>query len=313
LCRNDLALISVWSPTFFLTLLDTLESGHENLVNLLEQGGNIGGYELPPNMHALDRLKTYSITRDARALWPSLKLVSCWADASSRSYFNELRSRLPQAQFQGKGLLSTEGACTVPDQSGRPVLAADSGFFEFLDARGSSCFAWELQNGEQYEAVMTTSGGLYRYRTGDMVQCEGHAGDLPVLRFLGRQGLVSDIVGEKLTEQFVTTCLEDIAGFRMLVPHIQDKPKYVLIMDKRIKVDRDSVAASLEMRLSKNIQYGYARRIGQLDAVEVLFAEAPLKSFMDRMTLGGTRLGDIKVPSLRPETDWLAVYQEVAQ
>ena len=313
LCRNDLALISVWSPTFFLMLLDALESDHENLVNLLGQGGNIGGHELPPNVQALNRLNTYSSTRDARALWPALKLVSCWADASSRPYFNELKNRLPQAQFQGKGLLSTEGVSTVPDQSGRPVLAVDSGFFEFLDAQEASCFAWELQNGSHYEVVMTTSGGLYRYRTGDIVQCEGYTGDLPILRFLGRQGLASDIVGEKLTEQFVAACLDDITGFRMLVPHVQGKPKYVLIMDKRIDIDSDSLAASLEMRLSQNVQYEYARRIGQLDAVEVLSVEAPLKLFMERMTQSGTRLGDIKVPSLRPETDWLTTFQGNAQ
>lgn len=313
LCRNDLELISVWSPTFFLMLLDTLESDHENLANLLEQGGDIAGHELPPNVKALNRLNKYASSRDVRVLWPALKLVSCWADASSRSYFNDLKVRLPHAQFQGKGLLSTEGVSTVPDQTGRPVLAVDSGFFEFLDAQGSSCFAWELQNGSHYEVVMTTSGGLYRYRTGDIVQCEGYTGDLPILRFLGRQGLASDIVGEKLTEQFVAACLDDITGFRMLVPHVQGKPKYVLITDKRTNVDRDSLAASLEMRLSRNVQYEYARSIGQLDAVEVLSVEAPLKLFMERMTRSGTRLGDIKVPSLRPEANWLNIFQGKAQ
>jgi hypothetical protein len=160
---------------------------------------------------------------------------------------------------------------------------------------------------------MTTSGGLYRYRTGDIVQCEGYAGDLPVLRFLGRQGLASDIVGEKLTEQFVAACLDDLAGFRMLVPHVQGKPKYVLITDKRTNVDCDSLAVSLELRLSKNVQYGYARRIGQLDAVEVLSVEAPLKLFLERMTQSGIRLGDIKVPSLRSEANWLTTFQGNAQ
>jgi hypothetical protein len=125
--------------------------------------------------------------------------------------------------------------------------------------------------------------------------------------------LASDIVGEKLTEQFVAACLDDITGFRMLVPHVQGKPKYVLITDERTNVDRDSLAATLEIRLSQNVQYGYARRIGQLDAVEVLSVEAPLKLFMERMTQSGTRLGDIKVPSLRPEANWLTTFQGNAQ
>lgn len=313
LCRDDLVLISVWSPTFFLMLMDELEKEHAKLDDLLRQGGRIAGQWLPPNESALKRLREYMINLDAKILWPVLKMVSCWADASSGPYFNELRKRLPHAQFQGKGLLSTEGVSTVPDHRGFPVLAADSGFFEFLDAKERPWFAWELMDGNQYEVVMTTSGGLYRYRTGDLVQCEGHADDVPVLRFQGRRGLASDMVGEKLTEQFVATCLQDITGFRMLIPHVQGKPKYLLVLDKRMNIDGDSLAVTLEKRLSRNVQYEYARRIGQLDAVEVLSVESPLKSFMERMTQNGTRLGDIKVPSLRPETDWLNTYQGNAQ
>jgi hypothetical protein len=313
LCRHDLALVSVWSPTFFLMLLDTLEREYAKLSDLLRQGGIVAGHDLPADEPALERLNAYMNSLDTRVLWPALKLVSCWADASSRPFFNELRHRLPQAKFQGKGLLATEGVTTIPDKHGQPVLAADSGFFEFLDAHDTTYFSWELQAGKQYEVVMTTSGGLYRYRTGDCVQCEGYSGELPVLRFQGRQGLASDIVGEKLTEQFVDKCLEDIPGFRMLIPQIQNKPKYVLIMDQRTQIDHSSLGNTVEEHLSKNPQYAYARNMGQLDSLAVLFVRSPLESFVQRMTRNGARLGDIKVPALRPETDWLDTFLEYAQ
>ena len=74
------------------------------------------------------------------------------------------------------------------------------------------CSGHELIAGTQYEVVMTTSGGLYRYRTGDCVVCEGFADKLPVLRFSGRRGLTCDIVGEKLHESFVLSCLKDVRG-----------------------------------------------------------------------------------------------------
>jgi hypothetical protein len=166
------------------------------------------------------------------------------------SYHDELKTRLSHAAFQGKGLLATEGVLTTPDFHNRTVPAADSGFFEFLDMAGHAKLVHELKPGEGYEAVMTTSGGLYRYRTGDWVTCEGHAADLPVLRFRGRRGLVSDLVGEKLTEEFVAGGLEAIPGFRILVPLCQSAPRYALILDQDNSMDADALAASLEAYLS---------------------------------------------------------------
>ena len=310
--RNDLELISVWSPTFFLALLDRLEQPVGELKTLLHLGGRIIGQVLPPDVSALRRLNEYIRSKDARSLWPSLKLVSCWADASSKPFFNELRKRLPHAAFQGKGLLATEGVVTVPNQEGHPVLAADSGFFEFFGQDGRSRFAHELLSGERYEVVMTTSGGLYRYRTGDCVACEGFTNTLPVLRFMGRNGLVSDMVGEKLTEEFVTDCLKDIGGFRMLLPCVRGRPKYVLVVDERSEIKPGLIAASIEACLSRNPQYAYARRMGQLDELSIVLVAHPWESYQRRAVERGARIGDVKAPSLSPEKDWLETFLEAA-
>ena len=102
--REDLALISVWSPTFFLTLLDALEQRADELEALLDNGGRLAGRDLPRNRESLNRLQQFLAGGQARILWPHLKLVSCWADGSSRPFFEQLRQRLPHAAFQGKGL-----------------------------------------------------------------------------------------------------------------------------------------------------------------------------------------------------------------
>lgn len=312
--RNDLEMISVWSPTFFLTLMDGLEHRFSELDALLRQGGVLFQQTLQPDSTALSRLGRYAKNKDARTLWPNLKLVSCWQDASSKSFFDELKHRLPQAAFQGKGLLATEGVVTVPDREGRLALAADSGFFEFLDDGGYSWFAHELECGTRYEVVMTTSGGLYRYRTGDCVICEGIGENLPLLRFMGRRGLVSDMVGEKLTEEFVAdcliSCLDGIPGFHMLVPYVRAKPQYVLVMDECTGIQTEAFTISIEESLSRNPQYAYARRMGQLDSLSVLLLANPLVSYVNRVIKNGARLGDVKVPALRPETDWLETFLE---
>lgn len=310
--RDDLELISVWSPTFFLALLDAFEQHVDELKTLLRQGGEIRGQALPSDAPALLRLNEYTSNKDARSLWPDLRLVSCWADGSSKPFFNELRKRIPYAVFQGKGLLATEGVVTVPNHGGLPMLAADSGFFEFLSPDGRTRLANELLSGERYEVIMTSSGGLYRYRTGDCVACEGYSNTLPVLRFVGRNGLVSDMVGEKLTDEFVSDCLEGIVGFRMLLPTMRGRPRYILVVDECSEIQLESVAASVEAYLSRNPQYAYARRMGQLDELSIVPVSRPWESFQRRAVERGARIGDVKAPSLIPEADWLETFLETA-
>src|SRR5260370_1365415 len=46
----------------------------------------------------------------APELWPSLRMISCWADASPRLAVPAIQESLPESPIQGKGLLATEGA-----------------------------------------------------------------------------------------------------------------------------------------------------------------------------------------------------------
>ncbi|MEA2236936.1 MAG: hypothetical protein QOC81_1660 [Thermoanaerobaculia bacterium] len=258
---RDLELISVWSPTFLLRLLDDLD--------------------------------------DPQRLWPRLKVVSCWAAASSKPFADEVATRLPHAHLQPKGLLSTETVVTVPDDFDRPVLT-ENGFFEF-EREGRLFLSHELRAGDVYEVIATTASGLYRYRTSDLVRYDGlNSSGRPVLEFVGRGNLVSDLVGEKLTEPFVASCLEPVPGFRLLVPEPRANG-YVLLAEAGVAVDIDDV----ERRLCDNPQYAYARRLGQLNPLRLM----PVASLFDRYAQAcvvlGVRLGDVKPAALRNERDWL--------
>lgn len=262
---RDLELISVWSPTFLLRLLDELA--------------------------------------DPRVLWPRLKVVSCWAGGASKPFADALAARLPQAHLQPKGLVSTETVVTVPDAQDSPGLTS-RGFFEF-EREGRVYLPSELAIGSVYEVIATTASGLYRYRTGDLVRYDGGDDAAPTLEFIGRGGLVSDLVGEKLTETFVAGCLIDIPGFRFIAPQ-HDGNGYVLIAESGVSVSIDHV----ERRLCANPQYDYARRVGQLQAIRFM----PIDRLFDRYTQLqvdlGTRVGDVKPPALRNERRWAAVMGE---
>lgn len=299
--RHDLTLISVWSPTFFLALLDALEQQAAALAELFLHGGRLAHCDLPSDTAAGERLRAYLRERASDQLWPGLKLISAWGDAAAAPWLAALRLRLPGAACQPKGLLATEGVVSVPGFAGLPVLAADSGFFEFLDAAGHTWLAHELLAGSRYEVVMTTAGGLYRYRTGDEVRCEGHDDDLPQLVFLGRRGLTSDLVGEKLSDPFVAECLTGIPGFRMLAAD-PAAPGYVLILETGH--GNENCGDMVEQALQTNPHYAYARRIGQLMPLRVIKVDAPLARYTRRALAEGARLGDVKPPNLRPEPGW---------
>lgn len=221
---RDLELISVWSPTFLLRLLDEAEFD-----------------------------------------WPELKIISCWASGTSKPYAEELARRFPHARLEPKGLISTECIVTVPGLGLNPY-----GFFEF-----------ERVEDDVYEVIATTASGLYRYRTGDLVNEE--------LEFLGRRGIVSDLVGEKLTEAFVGKCLEPVPGFRFLAPNGKG---YVLYAERSADID------TIETRLCENPQYAYARKLGQLAPLRLIRDANLYENYLQAQLARGTRLGDIKPPVL---------------
>jgi len=231
---RDLEVISVWSPTFLLRLLEE---------------------------HDFD--------------WPDLKLISCWASGTSKPYAAELAKRFPHARIEPKGLMSTECVVTVPRGATGALACRSAGeapaaprlnpyaFFEFDDC----------------EVIATTSSGLYRYRTGDLVDEQ--------LEFIGRRGVVSDLVGEKLTEAFVSKCLEHVPGFRYLAPNHNG---YVLHAEAEVDLE------AVETRLYENPQYAYARKLGQLAPLRL--AHDSYERYVHAQLARGARLGDIKPPVL---------------
>ena len=49
-----------------------------------------------------------------------------------------------------------------------------------------SIYLFQLLVGEKYEIVLTTAMGLYRYRTGDIIEVISHHRECPVYQFLYR-------------------------------------------------------------------------------------------------------------------------------
>ena len=290
LLRRDLSLISVWHPSFLLLLLEALPRFWDALVR------DVGRREL----------EGLSPDEPPR-IWPKLGLISCWGDAHAALSLPELSRAFPGVEIQPKGLLATEGFVTIPFRGEWP-LAVRSHFFEFLpEDGGSPRFAWELEEGRIYSVVLTTGGGLYRYRLQDRVRVEGFLESTPSLRFLGKEGHVSDLRGEKLHESFVAGVLarvfEGIAPrFAMLAPG--EEAEYILFLETETPLPA-GLAERLDEELSANPHYRLCRALGQLAAVRIrLLAPGAFARYLHRCRERGQRWGDVKPLALSPLRGW---------
>ncbi len=288
----DLSLISLWSPTLLLGVLDTMQQQADSLLS-----------SLPPSRRATVARALAHHPIDTQALWPQLAIVSAWDSHTAAAPAVTLRQQLPHAHLQGKGLLATEAVSSIPLTDSRwPVLACDSHFYEFADAAGNLHLPQHLKTGEAYRLIVTTQGGLYRYDTGDWVLMHGRHQRLPQLEFIGRDSLVSDLCGEKLTEAFVRQAMQQVDS---RLPHTallqachKPAPHYCLLLPAT-QTHRHDWANQLDLALAANPQYRLCRSLGQLDCIRIRAVD-DLLAYAAGHHHASQRLSTRKIPLLLP-------------
>ncbi|MDX1589265.1 MAG: GH3 auxin-responsive promoter family protein [Oleiphilaceae bacterium] len=324
--REDLSALSVWSPTFALGLLEKLGFWKEELSAVLSSGRwglrarSLRQLQAPLSFRAARMLRAWDGNTDAgfyQALWPNLALVSAWDTASAAPWARQLRSLLPHAPLQGKGLWATEGVITIP-QGDQHVLAAGSHFYEFEDISTREILpSWQLEAGQQVSPLMTTGAGLLRYRLGDRLRVTGHLGQLPTLEFQGRDDSV-DMVGEKLSTVAVQKVLDSMQFPAMVKPVIvlgleqgsdnvqRSHPQYLLLAEApegfppaTYRHWAQHLADQLEAGLKESFHYQLARNLGQLESAQCLCGAGVRRQYMDACRKRGMIDGNIKVEALR--------------
>lgn len=294
---DSLTLISVWNPTFLAILCDFISDNAEELARQLD-------------MENAKRLREAIDANRFDILFPELRIISCWADGSAADYIGDIRARFPDVYIQPKGLLATECFASFPlvgEDGSR--LSIYSHFFEFKSmADGRICTVDGLSKGE-YELIVTTGGGFYRYRIGDIIEVlETYPDRPPRIRFLRRGGISSDLFGEKLTEEFVRGVCASLGisgNFCLLAP---DGKRYCLY------TDADGVTDNmLDAALRESYHYDYCRSLGQLEAAHVVrVAGNPKGAYIQRLAADGMRIGDIKPAYLSPKDGWQKWFERKA-
>ena len=233
-------------------------------------------------------------------LWPSLKLISCWDDPQPSSSASYLRRTFPNTVLQGKGLFSTEAPMTVPIISARGcVPVVTKLFFEFADEAGRIVRLHELEDGKTYSVIFSQINGFTRYRIGDRVKVSGYYKRTPCLDFIGREGVVCDLVGEKLHEQCVKEAIGRLpladSRFQMLIPvPFSDGPSHYLLLLDKLETNAEDISRRLDNLLQESYRYREARLMGQLTVPKVHVAADAQERCLEYFAQGGMRWGNIK-------------------
>lgn len=158
-------------------------------------------------------------------VWPNAKYVNGIMTGSMEPYLKKLR------HYAGSlPLISTEygasegwiGANVTPNSPPDTVSFAvipNIGYFEFIPlSEDVSQFAEpepigleEVELGKEYEIILTSFAGLYRYRLGDVVRVAGFYNTTPQLQFVRRSNLLLNINIDKNTEKDLQVAVEEAA------------------------------------------------------------------------------------------------------
>ena len=200
-----------------------------------------------------------------RRVWPKLSAVSAIWAGNFHSYARKI-----QNEFTGRAIpfytmsyASSEGIFGVArhpfDQY--YCLIPGSCFYEFiptdvdaLDAKESenpqTLLIDELEDGKEYELVITNQSGFYRYRMGDVVRVVGFYNEAPMVEFRYRKKNIVSIAGEKFTEGHLQSAIReferrtgiDIVDYCMYPDRDVVPARYVILMEPEKVVPRERLA-----------------------------------------------------------------------
>ncbi len=304
---GSLGLISVWNPSFLTLLMEAIERDLSDLLAALPAARS------NQIQRAFDRCGKLT----GEAIWPSLRVISLWTDASAAAFVPGLRRWFETVCFEPKGLLATEGVVSVPYSGGEAgaELAVTSHFLEFVpvdDLGAQPLLAHELSIGSRYSPLLTTGGGLYRYHLKDVITVISKNHATPRIRFEGKLDRSSDLCGEKLTESQVASALREAEihvaahlDFALLAPSLTPRPHYALFVESSLDdLALADLARHVDSALSRSHHYKYCRDLGQLAPLRAVRVFEGLRRFQAALNKSSARLGHIKPTRLDRRTEW---------
>lgn len=253
----------------------------------------------------------------AKRLWNKMIYIACVTGANFNNYNEIVRYYIDDLPICSIAYAATEGFIGVNPYCDKIeyVIVPDSCFFEFIKLSDvdklnpKTYLINEIQINENYEIVLTTVNGLYRYRLGDIVKVTGFYNSTPKIKFLFRKNMLLNMVSEKTTESHVNTALMKIVkDFKM---HLIDYTtyadnsvtpgRYVFYLEIENYNCNDGIQfmeSKLDEELMKcNPAYARFRKRNRLQRLKIRFVKrGTFKKYKDNVTGIGISSNQIKIP-----------------
>lgn len=290
--------IATPNPSTLLRLASVAAENQERLLRAIHDGTL--GVESAKQPRVCDELASMLRPDPSRALylervveangflhmgecWPDLRLIGCWTGGSAGAQTERLSKFYGRAPLRDLGYLASEGRITVPfeDETASGIPALMSSYYEFIAEEETEAeeprvlSIHELEAGARYSILLTTTGGLYRYRINDIVEVTGFHSRTPLLAFVRKGGEMSNITGEKMHVNHFIEAVNDVArSFPIQVEQFRAAPdmnasRYEIYLELERSVSRvllqTEVLPALDRAFAKvNLEYEQKRRSKRL-------------------------------------------------
>lgn len=252
---KDRSINSLIAP-FLPAIIDSLyyiEKNWESLVEDIEKGKINPNIDIDPELR--EKFEAELVPDPERAaelrkefetgfetpivprIWPNIDYISAIAGGSFATYLKKLNDYVgDNIPLYNNSYAASEALMAVAYEFDKEAYALipENGFFEFIPIDSvdetKTLNMHELEEGKEYEIIITNLSGFYRYKLGDVIEVVGHLGDIPLIKFKYRKNQMVNLAGEKTNESALIWTIEQL-----------EKESKVPITDYSIYADSDTL------------------------------------------------------------------------
>ncbi|KAJ8556166.1 hypothetical protein K7X08_022924 [Anisodus acutangulus] len=273
-------------------------------------------------------------------LWPNAKYVYSIMTGSMQPYLNKLRhyaGKLPLVSADYGSTESWVGVNVEPSSPPEKVTFAvipSFAYFEFIPLHRSTSQSYnnnhkdanilatddyieddpvplsQVKIGQEYELVITTFTGLYRYRLGDVLEVAGFHKKTPKLNFICRRKLILTVNIDKNTEQDLQLVVEkashilsksraELVDFTSHANVAKRPGHYVIYWEIKGDVEEKVLGECCREMDASFVDHGYvvSRKNNSIGPLELCIVErGTFKKILEYFIGNGAALSQFKTP-----------------
>ncbi|OIT36858.1 PREDICTED: jasmonic acid-amido synthetase JAR1-like [Nicotiana attenuata] len=271
-------------------------------------------------------------------LWPNAKYVYSIMTGSVQPYLTKLRHYAGELPLVSADYGSTESWIGVNVEPSSPpekvtfAIIPTFAYFEFIPlhrTKSQNCNNSQDANlatddfieddpvplskvkiGQEYEIVLTTFTGLYRYRLGDVVEVAGFYKNTPKLNFICRRKLILTVNIDKNTEKDLQLVVErgsqilsksraELVDFTSHANVAKRPGHYVIYWEIKGEVEEKVLGECCREMDASFVDHGYvvSRKTNSIGPLELCIVErGTFKKILEHFIGNGAALSQFKTP-----------------